>query len=302
MLTTETNVLYKTFHTIGLLGRPRGDNNLQMHKSLFYWLLERGYQILVEKKIGELLKLDEQYLATIDEIGEKAQLAIVIGGDGNMLGRARKLAKYDTLLIGINRGNLGFLTDIDPQHTYSQLTDCLEKGEFFIEERFLLDVLVERDNEIIQEGSAINEVVVHPEKIAHMMDLHVYINDKFVFSQRSDGLIMATPTGSTAYSLSAGGPIMTPDLDAIALVPMFPHTLSSRPLILDGDSKISIRFGDYKLPKVEVSCDSQDILFLEPSDVVHIQKSLYRLRFLHLKSYNYYKVLSAKLGWLREKM
>ncbi|MDU4452190.1 MAG: NAD(+)/NADH kinase [Haemophilus parainfluenzae] len=259
--------LVKSFKTIALMGKPRRDINLQMHKNLYQWLKERGYQVLVEKEVGEKFDLPEEVLATVEEIGEQAQLVIVIGGDGNMLGRARILAKYNIPMIGINRGNLGFLTDIDPKNAYAQLEACLEHGEFFVEERFLLEAKIERNGEII--------------------------------SQRSDGLIVSTPTGSTAYSLSAGGPILTPNLNAIALVPMFPHTLSSRPLVIDGDSKISIRFAEHNTSQLELGCDSQIALDFSPDDIVHIEKSPHKLRLLHLKNYNYYNVLSTKLGWLK---
>ncbi len=296
---SSSQVLHKTFQTIGLVGKPRSDSSLKMHKNVFNWLHEHGYNVIVEFEIGKKLNLASKYIATLSEIGEQAQLVIVIGGDGNMLGKARELAKYHIPLIGINRGNLGFLTDIDPHQTYAQLEACLERGEFFVEERFLLEVQVKGKNGVYDSACAVNEVVVHPAKIAHMLDFHVYINDKFAFSQRSDGLIIATPTGSTAYSLSAGGPIMTPDLNALALVPMFPHTLSSRPLVIDGDSKVSIRFADHYRTELEVGCDSQIILDIYPSDIVHIQKSPHKLRLLHLNNYNYYNVLSAKLGWFK---
>lgn len=296
---TQINPLYQSFKVIALVGRPRHDQTLQMHKALFHWLLERGYQVLVETEVGEKLNLPAEHVADLDYIGQHAQLAIVIGGDGNMLGRARILAKYGIALIGINRGNLGFLTDIDPKNAYSQLEACL-KGEFFIEERFLLNVKVERNGEVISEGNAINEVVIHPAKIAHMFDFHVYIDDKFAFSQRSDGLIIATPTGSTAYSLSAGGPILTPQLNAITLVPMFPHTLSSRPLVIDGNSKISLRFADYITALLEANCDSQLPLEFQSDDIITVSKSPYKLHLLHLHNYNYYNVLSTKLGWLKK--
>lgn len=293
------NPLHQSFKVIALVGRPRHDQTLQMHKALFHWLLERGYQVLVETDVGQALNLPINNIADLDYIGQNAQLAIVIGGDGNMLGRARILAKYGIALIGINRGNLGFLTDIDPKNAYAQLEACLS-GEFFIEERFLLNVNVERNGQIISEGNAINEVVIHPAKIAHMIDFHVYIDDKFAFSQRSDGLIIATPTGSTAYSLSAGGPILTPQLNAIALVPMFPHTLSSRPLVIDGNSKISLRFAEYITALLEANCDSQLPLEFRSDDIITVSKSPYKLPLLHLHNYNYYNVLSSKLGWLKK--
>jgi len=138
--------LVKSFKTIALMGKPRRDINLQMHKNLYQWLKERGYQVLVEKDVGEKFGLP------VEQIGEQAQLVIVIGGDGNMLGRARILAKYHIPMIGINRGNLGFLTDIDPKNAYAQLEACLERGEFFVEERFLLEAKIERNGEIISSG------------------------------------------------------------------------------------------------------------------------------------------------------
>ncbi|WP_133543305.1 NAD(+) kinase [Mesocricetibacter intestinalis] len=291
--------LHASFKTIGLVGRPRADITLQMHKNIFHWLLERGYQVLVEEEIGRALNLSVSHLANLDQIGKLAQLAIVIGGDGNMLGHARVLCKYDIPLIGINRGNLGFLTDIDPKNAYAQLQACLN-GEFFVEERFLLQASIERNGKIIASGNAINEAVIHPSKIAHMIDFHVHIDGKFAFSQRSDGLIIATPTGSTAYSLSAGGPILTPQLNAISLVPMFPHTLSSRPLVIDGNSSISLSFAEYNTPQLEVNCDSQLPLSFSSDDIVRVAKSPYKLRLLHLQNYNYYNVLSSKLGWLKK--
>ena len=170
----KPQTLHTSFQTIALVGKPRNDINLQMHKNLFFWLIERGYHVLVEQDIGKKIELPPKHLASLEEIGQSAQLAIVIGGDGNMLGRARILAEYHIPLIGINRGNLGFLTDIDPKNAYSQLQACLENGEFFVEERFLLKACVERDNEIIASSIAVNEVVIHPAKIAHMIDFRLF--------------------------------------------------------------------------------------------------------------------------------
>ncbi|ABR74255.1 NAD(+) kinase [Actinobacillus succinogenes] len=295
----SVDTLHTSFKIIGLVGRPRNDVTLQMHRNIFQWLREQGYEVLVEDSVGEALKLSPDHIASLEQIGQRAQLAIVIGGDGNMLGRARVLSKFDIVMIGINRGNLGFLTDIDPKNAYAQLQACLN-GEFFVEERFQLDVDIIRDGKVIASGNAINETVIHPAKVAHMIDFHVYIDDKFAFSQRSDGLIIATPTGSTAYSLSAGGPILTPQLNAIALVSMFPHTLSSRPLVIDGNSKISLRFAEYNTPQLEANCDGQFALHFTSDDIITVKKAPHPLRLLHLKNYNYYNVLSSKLGWLKK--
>lgn len=284
------------FQTIAIVGKPRHDIALETHLAVYNWLKDRQYQVLVQDNIAEQLELEQR--ATFKQIGEEADLVIVIGGDGNMLGMARRLAHYGVPLIGINRGNLGFLTDIAPQTAFEQLHSCLERGEFIIEERFLLEAKIERNGKIIETSNALNEIVVHSSQIAKTIDFEVSIDGKFAFSQRSDGLIIATPTGSTAYSLSAGGPILTPNLNAIALVPMNPHSLSSRPLVVDGDSHISLRFARYNLPNLALSCDSQELFSFTPEDRIIVQKSPNRLKLLHLTDYNYFNVLGSKLGWL----
>lgn len=285
----------KPFETIGIVGTPRHDSAFETHLSVYNWLKDRNYHILVEAEVATQLNIEERY--TLDEIGQRAELVIVIGGDGNMLGMARTFAKYKVPLIGINRGNLGFLTDIAPQTAFEQLYSCLVKNEYVIEERFLLEALVERNGKIIASNNALNEIVVHPSQIARIIEFEVYIDGKFAFSQRADGLIVATPTGSTAYSLSAGGPILTPNMNAMALVPMHPHTLSSRPLVIDGDSQISLRFAKYNMPDLEVICDGQEVEHFTPEDRVLVRKSADKLQLLHLKDYNYFTVLGSKLGW-----
>ncbi|MDE4016462.1 NAD(+) kinase [Glaesserella parasuis] len=288
--------MHRRFQTIAIVGKPRHDIALETHLAVYNWLKDRKYNVLVEEKIATQLNLANTM--SIAEIGEWADLVIVIGGDGNMLGMARQLAKYRVPLIGINRGNLGFLTDIAPQTAFEQLHSCLERGEFMIEERFLLDAKIEQNGKIIEANNALNEVVVHSSQIARTIDFEVSIDGKFAFSQRSDGLIIGTPTGSTAYSLSAGGPILTPNLNAIALVPMNPHSLSSRPLVVDGDSVISMRFAEYNQSNLVISCDSQRLLPFSPDERILVQKSPDKLRLLHLKDYNYFNVLGSKLGWL----
>lgn len=288
----------KNFHTIAIVGKPRLQIALETHFAVYNWLKGHQYHVLVESSIAEQLKLPRGM--SLDEIGQQADLVIVIGGDGNMLGIARQLAKYRVPLIGINRGNLGFLTDIAPQTAFEQLYNCLERGEFVIEERFLLEAQIERNGKIIATNNALNEVVIHASQIVKTIEFEVFIDGKFAFSQRSDGLIIATPTGSTAYSLSAGGPILTPNLNAIALVSMYPHSLSARPLVIDGNSHISLRFAQYNLPDLQISCDSQIYLPFTPEDRVIVKKSSDTLHLLHLSDYNYFTVLGSKLGWLNK--
>lgn len=286
----------RPFKNIAIVGKPRHDIALETHIAVYNWLKDRQYNLLVEANIAQQLNLPNG--KTVTEIGEQADLVIVIGGDGNMLGMARQLAKYEVPLIGINRGNLGFLTDIAPQTAFEQLYSTLERGEFIIEERFLLEAKIEQNGKVIELSNALNEVVIHSSQIARTIEFEVSIDGKFAFSQRSDGLIIATPTGSTAYSLSAGGPILTPNLNAVVLVPMNPHSLASRPLVIDGESVVSMRFAQYNQPNLVISCDSQRLLPFSSDERVIVQKSPDTLKLLHLKDYNYFTVLGSKLGWL----
>ena len=216
------------FKTIGLIGKPSHEGAALTLQRLYTFLQALGYEVLVESRVGaQIDSIDNSALTELVELGRLCDLAVVVGGDGNMLGAARVLARFDVAVIGVNRGNLGFLTDLSPDGFEASLEAVL-RGEFISESRFLLEVEVYRHAELKSANSAVNEAVLHADKVAHMIEFEAFIDDEFVFSQRSDGLIVSTPTGSTAYSLSGGGPILTPELNAMALVPMFPHTLSSR--------------------------------------------------------------------------
>ncbi|SCC62945.1 NAD(+) kinase [Kosakonia oryziphila] len=290
------------FKCIGIVGHPRHPTALTTHEMLYRWLHEQGYDVIVEQQIAQELQLTNVRTGTLADIGQQADLAVVVGGDGNMLGAARTLARYDIQVIGINRGNLGFLTDLDPDNAQQQLADVLE-GHYIAEKRFLLEVQVCQQSSLPEcqkrISTAINEVVLHPGKVAHMIEFEVYIDETFAFSQRSDGLIISTPTGSTAYSLSAGGPILTPSLDAITLVPMFPHTLSARPLVINSSSTIRLRFSNRR-SDLEISCDSQIALPIQDGEDVLIRRSDYYLNLVHPKDYSYFNTLSSKLGWSKK--
>jgi len=288
----------KKFECIGIVGHPRHPSALATHEMLYHWLISKGYQVIVEQQVAQDLKLENAQTGTLAEIGKLAELAVVVGGDGNMLGAARVLARYDIKVIGINRGNLGFLTDLDPDNALQQLDDVL-KGEYISEQRFLLEATVRCEEKQSRVSTAINEVVLHPGKVAHMIEFEVYIDDRFAFSQRADGLIISTPTGSTAYSLSGGGPILMPTLEAIALVPMFPHTLSARPLVINSNSTICLKFS-HGSSDLEISCDSQIALPIQQGEEVIIKRSEFHLDLIHPKDYSYFNTLSTKLGWLKK--
>ncbi|MBI0114279.1 MULTISPECIES: NAD(+) kinase [unclassified Gilliamella] len=285
----------RPFKCIGLVGIPRKLEAIETHQVLYDWLVNLGIAVLVEDRLAQYIKLPSNVYASLDTIGEQADLAIVVGGDGNMLRSARHLSHYKIKVIGVNRGNLGFLTDISHDHVIEQLTPVI-KGEYDDDPRFLLEVSIYSDGQLINSGFAINEIVVTPNTVAHMIDYDVYINERNAFSQRADGLIIATPTGSTAYSLSAGGPILAPHLDALIITPMFPHSLAVRPLVIKSDDPIHLKFPTTALD-LNIACDSQIILPVRPTQDVIIRRSNYEFNLIHTKDYDYFNNLSSKLGW-----
>ena len=198
-------------------------------------------------------------------------------------------------MLGINRGRLGFLTDISPNEF--EKIETILKGNYKEEMRFLLGMKAKHDNKVIARGVAINDIVLLPGDIAKMIEFDIYVNDEFVCHQRADGLIVTTPTGSTAYALSGGGPILHPQLDAVALIPMFPHTLSSRPIVIDGDSEIKIGISRENEVSPYVSYDGQPRAPLLPEGSIYISKYQHQLRLIHPRDYNYYDTLRRKLDW-----
>ncbi|EGR2796975.1 NAD(+) kinase [Vibrio navarrensis] len=287
----------KPFNVIAIIGKPRDQKAIQTHRDLYHWLTSLGYQVFIDDRLAHILDdVPAAHFSGLVELGEKADLAIVVGGDGNMLGAARILSRFDISVIGVNRGNLGFLTDLNPEDFQAALEAVLN-GAYIEEERFLLEAEIHRHGQIKSHNAALNEAVLHPGQIAHMIEFEVYIDNTFAFSQRSDGLIISTPTGSTAYSLSGGGPILSPSLNAISLVPMFPHTLSSRPLVVDANRRIKLLVSPDNRGTQEVSCDGQVSLPVSPGDEIHIYQSPNRLRLIHPQDYSYYHVLRKKLGW-----
>jgi NAD+ kinase len=292
--TSSINMTTK-FHTIGLIGKPHHQGTNQTLKRLHNWLSNQGFTVLVEERVAT--ELGNQIEAVdLVEIGSRCDLAIVVGGDGNMLGAARVLARFNLGVIGVNRGNLGFLTDLPPEG-FEEALDKVLAGEFDTEQRFLLEAEVYRHGKLKASNTAVNEAVLHPGKVAHMIEFEVYIDDQFMYSQRADGMIVSTPTGSTAYSLSAGGAILTPNLEAMILVPMFPHTLSCRPIVVDACSTIKLKVSPDNGDSLEVSCDGHVHLAVLPGDEIIIKRSSERLRLIHPKGHNYFHVLRNKLGW-----
>jgi len=284
------------FRNIGLIGRLGNAKVIETLRKLMKFLIGEGYCLIIEENIGALIPGHGLQSSSVKSMGEMCDLVIVVGGDGSLLGAARALAKSNIPLLGVNRGRLGFLTDICPDELEVKIKEVLS-GVYIQERRFLLDVIVKRNGEPIGSGTALNDIVLHPGKSIRMIGFDLFIEGQFVYSQRSDGLIVATPTGSTAYSLSAGGPLLHPKLDAISLVPMFPHTLSSRPIVVDGKSEIKIVIGEGNEIYPQVSCDGQHHIPVAPGDVVNISKKPHKVRLIHPTTHNFYETCREKLGW-----
>jgi len=227
---------------------------------------------------------------------EKQDLIVVVGGDGSLLSAARIAIKKNIPVIGINRGNLGFLTDISPQDIETSLGKILA-GVYIEESRSLVQAKIHDNETTFFQSDALNDVVLSRGIETRLIEFDVYINDQFVSHYRSDGLILATPTGSTAYALSAGGPIMHPNLNAMVIVPMFSHSLSSRPLVIDGDAKIDLRITENNAVDLQISCDGHEYHRVKPGQHVAIEKNIAKLRLLHPSDYHYYDTLRIKLGW-----
>lgn len=231
-----------------------------------------------------------------DEMDEKHDLIVVVGGDGSLLSAAHMAIKVNVPVIGINRGRLGFLTDISPHELETQLGAVLA-GKYCEERRFLLHMRIHDNETCYFEGDALNDVVLSRGNETHLIAFDVYINQQFVSHYRSDGMILATPTGSTAYALSAGGPIMHPQLNAIVMVPMFSHSLNSRPLVIDGQAHVELRISPGNESSLQISCDGQTSYLVKPGQQVSVEKNTQQLRLLHPGDYHYYDTLRIKLGW-----
>ncbi|MBU2098012.1 MAG: NAD(+) kinase [Gammaproteobacteria bacterium] len=284
------------FKQIGLVGRPGHSGVVETLQRLIAFLNTRGLTVVLEQGTSELVPDQQLPVFRRHELGAECDLVVVVGGDGSMLNAARALVSHDVPVLGVNRGRLGFLTDILPDEIEVALADVLD-GKFREESRFMLEFSVIRDDQILPGGTALNDVVLHPGTAAQMIEFELFINGQFVNSQQSDGVIVATPTGSTAYSLSAGGPIMHPSLNAVVLVPMYPHTLSSRPLVLDADSEIRLEVVKQRAISPLVSCDGAVRFHTEPGDSIIIRKKAGPLRLIHPLDYNYYEACRSKLGW-----
>lgn len=258
------------------------------------FLQARGLQIFSNEPMRFLPELK---VISIAEFPASCDLTVAIGGDGTMLSAARVLAGFDIPVVGINVGRLGFLADVTLKNLEKQLSRILD-GQYRHDNRFLLQAHLNQAELPI--SIAMNDVVVHSHQGLHMIEFETHINGRFLNSQRADGLVIATPTGSTAYAMSAGGPILDVDLDALVLASVCPHTLSNRPLVVAASSIIDITLSEKNSTSALVTCDGRPGHLLGPGDTIRIQRHPNRIDLLHLEDHDHYSILRAKLEWGRK--
>lgn len=284
------------FQRIGLLGSLDVPEVVESLHKVESFLRAQGRDVVYEEQAAGLVHWSPDKVLPIDQFPGAIDLGIVVGGDGSMLSACRKMADCGIPLLGINRGRLGFLTDISPEEIEERVWPVLQ-GEYKQTRRFLLETTVTRNGTEIGTGTAVNDIVLHPGMSVRMMAFELYVDGEFVYSQRSDGLIVSTPTGSTAYALSAGGPLLFPELDAMVVVPLNPHTLSSRPIVLHGGANIEIRVSSRNELHPLITCDGHNDFSTEPGDVIRIKKHANDILLIHPKDNNFYGVCRSKLGW-----
>jgi len=284
------------FPTIGLMGKHTNPEVKSTFTSLVTFLQSQHRKVVLEKQCATLLPELNIKGADKETLASQCDLIVVVGGDGSFLDAARLIVDHNIPVVGVNRGRRGFLTDISPQ-AFSQSLEPLLQGHYQEEHRFLLEMTLLRNKKVVDKGIALNDVVLYSGDIAKMIEFQVIIDGQFVYRQRSDGIITATPTGSTAYALAGGGPILHPSLAAMVLVPMHPPMLSSRPIVIDSQSEITLHLMPENVISPRLSCDGQLHFDTQPGDTIVITRKAKELRLLHPTDYDYYHTLRTKLGW-----
>ena len=283
------------FKTVGILGKSSAPEIADTLKAL-YQFLKPNYHISIDSISAQLIPDFSGNIHPVKKLAHHCDVLIAVGGDGTFLSAARIASGCNIPLIGINLGRLGFLVDISPNELETKLNAILQ-GHFRKEKRFLLRTKIIRDAHIIHEETAVNEVVIHRWVTPSMIELKTCIDGVYLNTQRSDGLIISTPTGSTAYSLSAGGPIIHPALDVLLLVPLNPHTLSNRPIVINASSEIEINFIKTKEVNAQVTCDHIAIPDVLISDTILIRKAPNPITILHPENHDFFHTLRDKLNW-----
>lgn len=288
--------MHSQFKTIGIIGKPSDPSITETLLTLLQFLKQHDYTVALASNTAQLVIDVSVKSYPLEELAQHCDLMIAMGGDGTFLAAARIASVQNIPLIGINLGKVGFLVDISPLEMCDKLKQMLA-GEYSEEHRYLLRTRIIRAEKVTHEEISLNEVVVHRWVTPSMIKIVTHIDGHFLNVQRSDGLIVSTPTGSTAYSLSAGGPILHPGLNALVLVPLNPHTLSNRPIVIDDNAEIEITFGQTSQINALVTCDHLEIPDVLISDRILIKKDPVPIRILHPPGHDFFETLRKKLHW-----
>jgi NAD+ kinase len=277
---------------IGIICKPGKKEPLEILEEILPLLRQKGCETFVDREAAEALNMDGY---SREHIASVVDVMIVLGGDGTMLHVSRSIAEKGIPILGINLGSLGFITEVSRDEIFSAIKKMLD-GRCDVEERLMLTASIHRDGKKIEDYTVLNDIVINKGALARINDLEMYINGTYVTTFKADGLIISTPTGSTAYSLSAGGPIIYPTLDCLVLTPICSHTLTNRPIVLPENSNIEVLIktisGD-----VFLTLDGQVGVHLEIGDVIEINKAAYKTKLLIPIKHNYFNVLRTKLKW-----
>ena len=288
------------FQTVGIIGKLRDARVALTLAQLAAQLRELDRAVLVDARSADHVDDPSCGFATLDEIGRRCDLVIVVGGDGTLLSAARTLAPAGVPILGVNQGRLGFMVDVNPQEMNATLAQIFS-GEYVHEERLMLSAHILREDGRSRDGPflAINDVVIRNQAAVRMLEFETWIGGEFISQHRADGIIVSTPTGSTAYALSGGGPVLHPSLNALALVPICPHTLSDRPIVVGSDRTVRLVLGGGEGTRAMCTCDGQTNESLNPGDAVEINRATETLHLIHPPNYNYFNILRNKLHWGR---
>jgi len=282
------------FHHVALIGKYQALGSRSVLEDIAHFLGAQGCEVTLEEDTASNTGIHQYPTLNAAGIGAHCDLALVVGGDGTMLGIGRQLAQFSVPVVGINQGRLGFITDIGFESYQSTLMPML-RGEFEEDRRWMMQAKVIRDNHCVFSATAMNDVVVNRGATSGMVELRVEVDGRFVANQRADGLIIASPTGSTAYALSAGGPLLHPSIGGWVLVPIAPHTLSNRPIVLSDTGEIAIELVAGR--DASASFDMQSLASLLHGDRIIVKRSEFQVRFLHPKGWSYFDTLRKKLHW-----
>lgn len=284
------------FQTVGVIGKHRSPQIAPVLNALCRHLAELGRTVIAEAASQELIREPVQF-AGRREMAQRCELVVVVGGDGTLLSAARNFAPAGIPLLGVNQGRLGFMVDVRPEDMRESLA-AIFGGDFLREERLLLSARIDRDGES-DTALAVNDVVIRNQAAIRMLEFETWLDGEFISQHRADGFIVSSPTGSTAYALSGGGPVLHPSLEALSLVPICPHTLSDRPIVVGAHQTVRIVLRGAENARAMVTCDGQNSETVQPGDTIEISRAAWRLSLIHPKNYSYFNILRNKLHWGR---